>query len=435
MSIGRFVTLFFLFLATGLASAQGNTEGRKLLSITVDDRALVRNLSNGQWATVFRRQISGQAGDLLSIRGLNQVTTEDNEVTFSARILVNGINTTQEGPQTGKQPDDVGGNHHLGLYALALYSLTSTGTVTIEFQVKGDIVSRKRGEIFVDPAPGNGISQGRLLVEHYSARGAYTLADLKRFVVGDSGQNFCCTGQDVYTSVLNGALSVAPGDIVKLAGHVTAIHNSATRNDRGFDGEQIGTALLFLNAGASGYIGENVTSRNSKLSVFNESLFEARSSGSQFGIAVGANFGRGAYLDNAATNFGALKWSQNADGLVLVSNSQSSISTRSLPSGLSTDLSREPISLPNGGIVRTSILLSVSSSQARAVQCRFDLRNNFESTTAYRTFGNGYRFSTVRLDLDSRLAPGASTSTILSASCTGDASVVKGTTTSLVYTK
>lgn len=384
-----------------------------------------------QWTTVFRKVVSGMAGDELAIRASNQVTTEDNELFVLTRIIVDGRPVSAEIPNTGKQPDDIGGNHHFGVYAIGNYQFEGRRNVTVEFQVKLQIIDRKSGQYVIDPPPNSTVPQGQLIVEHYSDSGMYGFSDVFRIALGATGKTFCCNQTNYEPFMTQFVSSIGSGDIFRVASSMVVSHNSQVAS-RKFDGEQIATAIVNNNSAQSGYIGENVTSRNPYLTVFNEASFLAMQfSEVPIQLYQGANFRRGAFADNALTNIQTVRFSRNSD-MSLQENRFEEVQKTQLAANRKVLIRTLMPTQQFSKFLRFSGVFGIFSNARSGGFCRIDIINSVGSSSVYRSIGNGYRYTTIRIEFAEK-QPNVDSKTQIYAICSQNAEIISGNTQILFY--
>lgn len=380
----------------------GSSHG--LIDIQTEDSSKVRNLIDGQWMTVFSKNMRCASGNVGVITGFTQVTTEDNEVTFKARITVNGNPMGNESLQTVKQPDDTGGNHHQPIYAMATINCTNNSELRTEFQVQAQIVSRKRGEIFVDPPTGAGQKAGALMFERYGSDSNLTAMGLvasKRQSWGSSGVTPCCK-QATYIPMRFFEPPIARESDLLVFTSSTVTKHDATTTQRGFDGEQFATIITQLNRPISAYLGVNTTSRFPVVSVFNQTSLLKTGNDNNYAVNVSGNFGRGAFVDNVSSYLETNVW-RRGEG----ANFQSFFSTNIPGSDIGAELRPiKTLAVPNarvGDTVKVDLLVTVNSESHDSRSCRFDVNNSESATSTFVSVGQGYRFSTARLSMSAKL--------------------------------
>lgn len=383
-----------LFLLTSEAHAQ---VARRLVDVATSKNLLNKKLQNGVWTDVFQVSTAVSAGDVLVIRASNQVTTEDNLVIFSGRILANGAPIGVGAKTTGAQPDNTGGNHHLPVSALASIQIPVTSSnYSLKFQVRADIVSKKINSNVLNPVGQDTVSYGELLVERYSTSGSKGAIRASSTRLGASGRTPCCH-QATYKSVLGLNVDSAPNDIIFANSQVVAWHNKENPAPNIFDGEQIASVITLGGAGVSGYLGENVTRTNPVVSLFNEAVIKHATFGANVGIFQGSNFKNGAYFENNGTRLNTMVFSSESGAYALKTYDTSSLASQQLSASEKTLWSGQT-SPSQSGFVKVSALVNLAHVNGSAF-CEVKLQYGSEMSKVHKFLSKNYPHAHGRLEL------------------------------------
>lgn len=372
-----------------------------LLATKTTNQRLATDVFTNRWVGVLRLTMAAKQNDVLLIRAVHQVSTEDNLVLFSGRILVNDQDVGLTSIFTGAQPDGTGGNHHLPVDAMALYRVKLSANYDVKFQIMANVVSAKRGQNKIDPiSTTDTLRYGQMFIERYgkSSDGEKPMfaADFTSNQLGASGRTPCC--QNVtFRPVIESNVTASPGDVLLLSGQLTAWHNAERPNPNILDGEQIANVLTLAGVGASAYVGENVTRLNPVVSVFNESLVTLTNTNPKIGNYSSSNFGNGAYFENNATELRALRFSLT-QGQPFFSAASSEITATNL-SSLQTTLWNQPIpNLKTGSLVRLSAKINLSNL-SQVGDCELTLQYDQKTSKTFKYLSSKYPRGSVRLEL------------------------------------
>lgn len=408
--------------------------GKSLLDVTETSTLRASSLTSGVWTTVFQLDVNASTQDVLVIRALNQVTTEDNLVNFSGRILVNGAQHGVTSITTGAQPDGTGGNHHLPISAQSLFSVASSGVTNIKFQIKAEVVSRKTGSNTLDPRPPDTIKYGKLFVERYGSATAssHTAANFfEKRLTGNGTHTPCCIPK-TYVAVQALPVSVSNSDILLTSSQIVALHNPEQPRPNILDGEQIASVVLFGSSAVTGYLGENVTRLNPIISVFNESPIQVSTNTSSLTSYVGSNFGNGAYFENASTVLSALKFSKGNDGHALKSQIAQTLPGKTVSQASTTVWEGSVTTQSSQGFVRLSALVNLEFSSSPST-CTVTLSYGSKKINSYKYLSAGYPKGSLRIELPSNASAGAKPK--ITASCTNSAKISSGEIQVLNYSR